>query len=179
MGLPSYGSMGRAARAALDKYNPLSISENREYSGAIIAVESDSYGMSGYGYTEALRGGSTSTRAVNSQLKERFRQPDAIGDYHTHGGFATDSYWRRWNARFSGADILNTHLLDVKYRDRQRSRGVAEGDLKHWVSYLGTPSGYYFSYSPQTEVRLPHSAERVMERQPWRITRSQRVLHRP
>lgn len=101
MGFPSEIA---AVRAAANTYNPLSITEDREYMGAILKRGSD------YGYT--VTGGGRSSDRIRVKIDgESWRQ--TIGLWHTHGSYRpSHRYFSRTDTRTATSLNLPFYLAD-------------------------------------------------------------------
>jgi len=126
----SYSNATAAARAALTKYNPLSIAANREYGGLICKKKGCCKGKCYY-YTVAPIG---TEAGCNPRLAPCSGGDSSVADWHTHGAFVDrdgdgkDDYD---SEHFSGTDITDNenHGED---------------------GYLGTPSGQFLQYDVDT-----------------------------
>jgi RHS repeat-associated protein len=135
-----FNSSDEAAHVALDRYNPLSIQENREFGGLIFK---DNEGL--YGHTRATRGGIDGVnpwkgKAIPSGTEE-------VGYWHTHGNYskmengkliptgekATDWY-----------DSDNFSPQDIKVANSQSKNKL------EYRGYVGTPCGVFKGYNAKT-----------------------------
>ena len=134
----SYATADAAARAALTKYNPISIRKNREYGGYIYQMPNGKFG-----YTTAVKGtidGLDLSRARN-------RVPSKctiVGDYHTHGNYVeVDSQ--------TGKIVSVGNPNKDSYLSNDFSKTDIDGNnAAGIIGYLGTPSGVFKKCNPAT-----------------------------
>ncbi|WP_336854488.1 RHS repeat-associated core domain-containing protein, partial [Pseudescherichia vulneris] len=121
-----------AARAALNKYNPMSIFKNREYGGILYRAKDGSYG-----YTRGRLGTGRTAPTFKDSAGGLPKGSTPVGQYHTHGDYS-DAGFNRTNKAgdhhdsdiFSGADI--------------RIHNNANNTFPGYTDALGTPSGRFW-----------------------------------
>lgn len=142
-----FGSADAAAKAALNKYNPMSKYLNREYGGIIYKnCKGD------YGYTEGRLG---TGRTAPSMATTKSRMPKCakiVGNYHTHGEY-TDSNGNRSTKEKDVEAKYNSDYFSPKDIDIHRGASLA---IPNFKSYLGTPSGVFYKMTglDTTQVRF-------------------------
>ena len=127
-----FSSADDAARAALNKYNPMSIFKNREYGGIIYRAKDGSYG-----YTRGRLGTGRTAPTFKDSAGGLPKGSTPVGQYHTHGDYS-DAGFNRTNKAgdyhdsdiFSGADI--------------RIHNNANNTFPGYTDALGTPSGGFW-----------------------------------
>ncbi|MDE1476596.1 DUF4329 domain-containing protein [Xenorhabdus bovienii] len=126
-----FSSADDAARAALNKYNPMSLRMNKEYGGIIFKAKDGSYG-----YTRGMLGKSRTAPTFKETSKRLPEGSTPVGQYHTHGDYADDAFKRTNKAgdvhnsdNFSPADI--------------RIHNAASRTFPGFINALGTPSGQF------------------------------------
>lgn len=134
--LGPFPSQDEAARAALNAANPLSIAENREYSGMIYQDPKTGQFYATDPQGAGLSGAILPVNMIPAGASE-------MGFYHTHGNYSladgtpTDAAHDEFDSEhFSQRDINTAN---------NRGRGNPG-----YRSYLGTPSGGYQVHDPST-----------------------------
>jgi len=140
-----FASADAAATAALDRANPVSISENREYGGLIYKDASGQYWA-----TAPAPGTGTSFDPYAIEIPEGTTK---VGDYHTHGDYS-----------LAGPDGNPQRTSDPN-RDDYNSDAFSASDLRgiaadaqgvdEYTGYLGTPGGTYLRFDPGTNDISP------------------------
>jgi len=136
-----FATQDEAARAALERANPDSIRDNREYSGLIYR------GTDGqYYYTGPLMG---SDQGANPHDSPAPAGTTVVGDYHTHGDYSTVDPDTGAAVRTSdpARDDFNSDNFSTTDRNGIASDGA---DTPGYAGYLGTPSGTFRRYDPAT-----------------------------
>lgn len=128
-----FATRAEAAYDALDYINPTSVAENAEYSGTIEPAAGG-----GYYATEPQRG---THRSVPITLKATTE-----GDYHTHGDYSTQSGQRTSRSR----DQFDSERFSPDDRSNSRTGANLGGRNPEYRSYLGTPSGNFRVFDPNT-----------------------------
>jgi len=140
-----YKTRDEAAFAALAKYNPLSIRDNKEYGGLIYKNADGTYG-----FTPPVIGDYNGVKLRDIKLPQ-----GAVGvaDYHTHGDYSdsdgnrtTKDLDRHDSDNFSTPDREGNTTLWKIDRDYAKTLGTPQMDWN--VGYLGTPSGVFKKYNP-------------------------------
>ncbi|OTA16446.1 virulence protein [Xenorhabdus vietnamensis] len=121
-----------AARAALKKYNPMSIRKNREYGGVIFRAKDGSYG-----YTRGLLGTGRKAPPMKKSLGRSISRNAVVGQYHTHGAYS-DKYYHRAN---KVRDYWESD--EFSKRDKTIHMGLSNQYPNYNSSYLGTPSSVF------------------------------------
>ena len=141
-----YQTQSAAARAALDNANPDSIAANLEYGGLI--YRDDNTGR--YHYSGPVIGGD---QGVNPADAGHPAGTTVVGDYHTHGDYST--------AGPAGEAIRTNNPAEDQFNSDHFSRGDMGGIATDaagnadYRGYLGTPSGNYLEYDPNTRQENP------------------------
>jgi hypothetical protein len=136
-----YASQNQAASGALKNSNGASIKQNTEYGGYIYK------GADGrYHYTGPIPGSGDN---VDLSKAKAPRDSTIVGDYHTHGDYS-----------IPGNDNKPVRTHDPLF-DAYNSDHFSMNDKKHiavsWLErpeyrgYLGTPSGKFLVYNPETD----------------------------
>ena len=122
-----YPTLDAAAANALNDINGQAIAENKEYSGTLYQNPDGSYS-----YTPSSNNneGWVDEGPVNS---------NTVGSYHTHGAVVPP--YVMFSNYYSMADIGNA-IGDGLY-------------IPGWASYLGTPSGTFWRFDPNSYVGDP------------------------
>jgi hypothetical protein len=141
-----YDTPERAAIAALQIANPMSIADAVEYGGMIYRLPSGRYDFSGPITDNDCCG----VTPVNAGY------PDGatiVGEYHTHSDYAVLDFSHNF---FRTGDPLNSWTAndsfspsDQRYLDDMAAANAAAGN-PGYKGYLGTPSGYFKVYDPAT-----------------------------
>ncbi|MFG5912219.1 RHS repeat-associated core domain-containing protein, partial [Escherichia coli] len=127
-----FSSADDAARAALNKYNPMSIFKNREYGGIIYRAKDGSYG-----YTRGRLGKGRTAPSMSASSNRIPKDATIVGQYHTHGDYSDVNFNRtaqsgdHWNSDSFSLQDINVH------------RGLGTQNPTYDSSYLGTPSGTF------------------------------------
>jgi hypothetical protein len=131
-----YGTPEQAACAALGESNPTSISENREYAGAIYEREGG-----GYTYTTPWPGSDHLSDPIAIYIGDLTK---VVAEYHTHANYSTTTRqpttkkcdaWK--SDQFSSSDFVGINQFMEQYRSGQS-----------YKAFLGTPSGQYSQMFP-------------------------------
>ncbi len=142
-------ALDRAALKALNKYNPLSVAEDREYAGLIYATTDGTFATLG------LPGGSCHGGPCGSNpwAALAYVPKDAVilADYHTHGRYnpAQPSISYEY---FSDSDVYGINIDASKYPS-------------YIGGYLGTPSGKAFFYQAGSLNIIPYTVENIKRAQ--------------
>lgn len=130
-----------AARAALERANPDSIRDNREYGGLIYR------GADGqYYYTGPLRG---SDQGVTPSDAAAPPGTTVVGDYHTHGDYSTVD--PATGAAVRTSDPANDDFDSDNFSTTDRNGIASDGaGTPGYAGYLGTPSGTFRRYDAAT-----------------------------
>lgn len=139
-----------AAIAALKYINPISIKDNREYSGLIFKRGKF------YFYSNAIKGGLSTSKMKESDFKNwPSNVPKRNADFHTHGDYSTESGDRTTREKDEfGSDSFSK--ADRENADRWWS---IERDFDHssnpeYRSYIGTPSKQLYVYWPSSITKV-------------------------
>jgi hypothetical protein len=136
-GAPSNGpfaTQDEAARAALERANPDSIRDNREYAGLIYR------GADGqYYYTGPVQG---TDQGANPSDAPAPAGSTVVGDYHTHGDYSTAD-------PVTGAAVRTSDPARDDFNSDNFSASDGAG-TPGYAGYLGTPSGTFRRYDPAT-----------------------------
>jgi len=127
-----FSSADAAAKAALNKYNPMSIFKNREYGGIIYRTK-EGY----YGYTRARLGKGRTAPSMKASLNRMPKDSTVVGQYHTHGDYS-DVNFNRTTQEYDHWDSDSFSLQDINIHT-----GLGRQHPTYDSSYLGTPSGTY------------------------------------
>jgi len=129
-----------AAIDALTYINPISISQNVEYAGAIYRSGNAFYA------TQPVAGNFERSDALNPTARQEIHDAGGmpLADYHTHG-----NYTRLVNGEPVPTDKAHSSYADNCFssqdKDLSKLRYTVFGS---WMSYLGTPSGQFLQYDP-------------------------------
>ncbi len=136
-----FATQDEAARAALERANPDSIRDNREYSGLIYR------GTDGqYYYTGPLQG---SDQGANPSDSPAPPGTTVVGDYHTHGDYSTADPVTGAAVRTS--DPANDDFNSDNFSTTDRNGIASDGaGTPGYAGYLGTPSGTFRRYDAAT-----------------------------
>jgi Domain of unknown function (DUF4329) len=126
-----------AARAALTTANPVSMRDNREYSGFIYKGADGRYYYSGPAMGSDQ--GASPTRDAPAPAGTT-----VVGVYHTHGPYGT--------ADPATGACIPTHdpARDDFNADNFSAQDKRFSDNRGYPGYLGTPSGTFRKYDPAT-----------------------------
>lgn len=127
-----FSSADDAARAALNKYNPMSIFKNREYGGIIFRTKNGNYG-----YTRGRLGTGRTAPSIKGSLDGMPKDSTIVGQYHTHGAYS-DINFNRTN---KAGDHWNSDRFSQQ--DKRVHVGLSKQLPYYNSSYLGTPSGIF------------------------------------
>ena len=129
-----------AAVAALNKANPLSIKNNREYGGYIFKKKNGQYG-----YTKPIKGTLDGFNPADAD-KLVPRGCSIVGDYHTHGDYSTASGKRTTKNKdaFNSDNFSDPDIEGITADTKGKSE---------YTGYLGTPSGNFLKFSPSTGIQ--------------------------
>jgi uncharacterized Zn-binding protein involved in type VI secretion len=136
-----FATQDEAARAALERANPDSIRDNREYAGLIYR------GADGqYYYTGPVQG---TDQGANPSDAPAPAGSTVVGDYHTHGDYSTADPVTGDAVRTSdpARDDFNSDNFSGVDRAGIASDGAG---TPGYAGYLGTPSGTFRRYDPAT-----------------------------
>ena len=133
--LGPFATQDEAARAALNAANPLSIAENREYTGMIYRGADGQYYATNP-QAAGLAGGSLPVDQVPAGATE-------TGFYHTHADYSLAD-GTRTDAAHDEFDSEHFSQTDI---DTANSRGAGDPSYR---SYLATPSGGQQVHNPST-----------------------------
>ncbi|QXH49918.1 DUF4329 domain-containing protein [Pseudomonas fakonensis] len=120
-----------AARAALSKYNPMSIFKNREYGGIIFKAKDGSFG-----FTRGRIGSGRTAPSYNTSARGLPKGATPAGQYHTHGAYS-DSGFNRTNKAGDAWDSDAFSPADIAIHNS------ASRHFPNFSNYLGTPSGRF------------------------------------
>ena len=126
-----YATADDAARAALNRYNPTSIKQSREYGGFIYQSADGKFG-----YTKAVKGTTDSLDLTDAFNRVPTKSCTIVADYHTHGDHVSNSGGRR-SKTDDVYDSNNFSSTDIDGNDGMGLNG-----------YLGTPSDGFKKYTP-------------------------------
>ncbi|PIT53157.1 hypothetical protein BHC44_00685 [Snodgrassella alvi] len=121
-----------AGRAALSKYNPMSIFKNREYGGIIFKAKDGTYG-----YTRGRLGSGRTAPTFKESAGGLPKGSTPVGQYHTHGDYS-DINFNRTN---KAGDVHNSDKFsnsDISIHNR------ANKTFPNYTNVLGTPSGSFW-----------------------------------
>ena len=130
--ISGFNSVDEAARAVLNKYNPMSIFKKREY-GGIIYRSKDGY----YGCAQARLGKGRRAPSMKASLNRMLKDSTVVGQYHTHVDYSDVNFNRttqaddHWDSDPFSLQDINTHT------------GLGRQHPTYESSYLGTPSSTY------------------------------------
>lgn len=137
-----FNAPGEAARAALRRANPKSIRECIEYGGLIYRASDGRYGFSG-----PVPGTSTSFEPSAAPIPPG---TELVGDYHTHGAYCRFDRDSRQPVRTD--DPLQDDYNSDEFSDTDIDGITAIAErIDGYRGYLGTPSGLFYEYDPDTE----------------------------
>jgi uncharacterized Zn-binding protein involved in type VI secretion len=135
----SFATQEEAAIAALRHANPRSINDNREYGGLIYR---DAAGR--YHYTEPEGGDGTSFDPHAVQVPPG---STVVGDYHAHGDYSEEGP----NGPVRTSDPARDDYRSDQFSPTDRAGLKVDGaGNPEYRGYLGTPSGTYREYDPNT-----------------------------
>ncbi len=136
-----FATADEAARAALNRANPASIRDNKEYGGLIYR------GADGkYYYTGPLRGSDQGVTPANAPAPAG---TTVVGDYHTHGDYSTADPVTGAAVRTS--DPANDDFNSDNFSTTDKTGIATDGaGTPGYAGYLGTPSGTFRRYDPAT-----------------------------
>lgn len=132
-----------AAKDAITHVNPRSISENKEYAGALYRVGSTHYA------TEAAKGDEIESKPF-ANIDQMPKDGVVEGDYHTHGNYSVED---------ESGEIVVTgdpkrddfDSENFSEEDKLTSHQAADiGKTGNYAGYVGTPSGKIKEYDVQT-----------------------------
>ena len=121
-----------AGRAALSKYNPMSIFKNREYGGIIFKAKDGTYG-----YTRGRLGSGRTAPTFKESAGGLPKGSTPVGQYHTHGDYS-DINFNRTN---KAGDVHNSDKFsnsDISIHNR------ANKTFPNYTNVLGAPSGSFW-----------------------------------
>ena len=127
-----FSSADDAARAALNKYNPMSIFKNREYGGIIYRAKDGSYG-----YTRGRLGTRGTTPSFKASAGGLPKGSTPVGQYHTHGDYSDDFFNRTNKAG-------DKQFSDIFSPEDIRIHNNANRTFPGYTDALGTPSGGFW-----------------------------------
>ncbi|MEQ9846689.1 RHS repeat-associated core domain-containing protein, partial [Pectobacterium brasiliense] len=127
-----YKSADDAGRAALTKYNPMSIFKNREYGGIIFKAKDGSYG-----YTRGRLGSGRTAPTFKESSAGLPKGSTPVGQYHTHGDYSDINFNRTNRAG-------DMHSSDIFSRADIRIHNAADATFPGYTDVLGTPSGKFW-----------------------------------
>jgi uncharacterized Zn-binding protein involved in type VI secretion len=136
----SYATQEAAAVAALNEANSPSIAQNREFGGLIYQNPDGTYG-----YTEPSPGDGASFDPTTVSAP-----PGAtvVGDYHTHADYSTEGpNGEPQRTTDPSQDAYNSDNFSQDDRDGITNDAAGNPDYR---GYLGTPSGQFREYDPNT-----------------------------
>jgi RHS repeat-associated protein len=149
-----YATPNEAAKAILDKINPISINENKEYAGLIYQNQNDGK----YYPSVPKRGLGAKSWPYSSPVPKGSK---IVGEYHTHGDYSKKGFLGSAvrtsdpNNDAFGSDHFN--IVDYNHAVTKSRELISKGKLQEgeYRSYLGTPSGNYYVYNPLYGSDLP------------------------
>jgi hypothetical protein len=171
-----------AAREALDRYNPLSIDEDREYTGWIYSETNTKTGEVKWFYSRAAKGeiGMDEGPVEDCYTGRHYGfEYKVTGHYHTHGNYGKKDPNNLDGPRiatgirkdapgfdnFSQGDVDSwAYLAAYNRNNKLRSQGAkpmryyTDGDFSF---YLGTPSGVYMKIDYRLGIRSKNSAKEL------------------
>ncbi|EAA6145441.1 type IV secretion protein Rhs, partial [Salmonella enterica subsp. enterica] len=127
-----FSSADDAARAALNKYNPMSIFKNREYGGILYRAKDGSYG-----YTRGRLGTGRTAPTFKDSAGGLPKGSTPVGQYHTHGDYSD----RGFNRTNKAGDHHNSDQFSSKDISIHNQ---ANGSYPDYTDALGTPSGGFW-----------------------------------
>ncbi|HEY5602360.1 MAG TPA: RHS repeat-associated core domain-containing protein, partial [Gammaproteobacteria bacterium] len=133
-----------AARAALIDANPKSIADNLEYGGLIF--KDPKTGL--YGFSGPIKG---SDQGVNPHAAPIPAGCVLVGDYHTHGDYSTMDATTGKAIGTSNPKNDDFNSDNFSFPDYQGIKADSQG-IPNYKGYLGTPSGQFKSYDPNTGI---------------------------
>ena len=138
----TFATQSEAAKAALNSANPVSIKQNTEYGGLIYK---DANGR--YGYTTPSAGTGTGFDPSSVNIPSG---TTLVGDYHTHGDYSTaDALGNPVRTADPSQDAFNSnHFSTTDLRGIEADAVGKPG----YRGYLGTPSGTFIQYDPNTRT---------------------------
>jgi hypothetical protein len=132
-----FASPDEAARAALNKANPQSITDNTEYSGLIYQGQDGKYYFSGP--AKGTDQGANPLRDAPAPAGTT-----VVADYHTHGDYSTA------DPKTGAAVRTNDPSKDQFNSDNFSRQDKIDNVKQGYPGYLGTPSGTYRKFDPAT-----------------------------
>ena len=136
-----YATQDEAAMAALASANPPSMRDNLEYAGSIYR------GIDGlYYFTGPVRG---NDQGSNPHLAPAPPGTQLVGDYHTHGPYATMDPVTHKGVPTSDPSKDAFDADNFSTTDKTGIAGDGAG-VPGYAGYLGTPSGTFRRYDPTT-----------------------------
>lgn len=127
-----FSTADKAAKGALNKYNPMSIFKNREYGGIVFRDKNGTYG-----YTRGKLGTGRTAPTYRESSAGLPKGATPVGQYHTHGDYS-DGGFNRTNK--SGdkhdSDIFSSKDILIHNRANETFPGYTDA--------LGTPSGDFW-----------------------------------
>ena len=136
-----YTSADAAAVAALKNANPRSVSENLEYGGLIYEDEDGEYN-----YTGPVSG---TARSVDPYKAPAPEGTLVVGEYHTHGDYSVPGQ-NNQVIRTSDPSRDRYDSNNFGYDDLSRANWLSQHAFSGYKSFLGTPSGVFKVYDPQS-----------------------------
>ncbi|MCD9006185.1 DUF4329 domain-containing protein [Luteimonas sp. XNQY3] len=133
-----FATADAAAVAALDRANPVSISENREYGGLIYKDEAGQYWA-----TAPAPGTGTSFDPYAIEIPTGAIK---VGDYHTHGDYSLAG--PDGNPQRTGDPARDDYNSDAFSASDLRGIAADARGVDEYTGYLGTPSGTYLRFDP-------------------------------
>ena len=138
----TYATQSEAAKSALNQANPTSISQNTEYGGLIYRNANGRYG-----YTAPSAGSGTGFDPSSVSVPPG---TTLVGDYHTHGDYSTaDAQGNPVRTADPSQDAFDSnHFSTTDLRGIENDAADKPG----YRGYLGTPSGTFLQYNPNTRT---------------------------
>lgn len=132
-----YASADEAAKAALNKANPLSITDNLEYSGLIYRGKDGKFYFSG-----PAKGTDQGANPLTDAPAPA--GTTVVGDFHTHGDYSTAD--PKTGAAVRTKDPSKDQFNSDNFSRQDKIDNTKQG----YPGYLGTPSGTYRKFDPAT-----------------------------
>jgi hypothetical protein len=141
----TFKSQDAAAKAALEKANPLSIQDNLEYGGLIYRNKTTGE----YGYTGPIKGSDQGVNPFNAPVPAGC---ELVGDFHTHADYSIVD--RNTGAAIRTGDPKKDDFNSDNFSSTDMKGIKAVGSGKPgYKGYLGTPSGAFKVYDPATGAK--------------------------
>ena len=132
-----FASAEDAGRAALSKYNPMSLFLNREYGGIIFRNKNGTYG-----YTRGRLGTGRTAPSFNKCKNDLPKGAKPVGQYHTHGAYS-DRDFNRTDKANDAWDSDSFSPADIKIHN-----GISRAlENPNYLDVLGTPSKVFYKIS--------------------------------